>query len=59
MQTESGEIALVEPDAEQYNEVARFAALDGRTWNYPVLIGSHLLVRNDREAACYELPLAD
>jgi outer membrane protein assembly factor BamB len=28
------------------------------TWNNPALSGRFLLVRNDRDAACYELPLA-
>ncbi len=57
IQAETGEVALVEADPEQYREVARFQALENKTWNYPTLAGKHLLVRNDREAACYELPL--
>ena len=55
--TESGEVVLVEPDPESHTEHARFAALKGRTWNTPALVGRYLLVRNDREAACYELPV--
>ena len=55
--TESGEVVLVEPDPESHTEHARFAALKGRTWNTPALAGRYLLVRNDREAACYELPV--
>jgi outer membrane protein assembly factor BamB len=56
---EDGTVALVEAVPEAYREVARFEALAGKTWNHPALAGRHLLVRNDREAACYELPLAD
>jgi outer membrane protein assembly factor BamB len=57
--TESGEIVLVEPDSENHIEHARFAALDGHTWNTPALAGHFLFVRNDREAACYELPVVN
>lgn len=57
--TESGEVVLVEPDPENHREHARFTALEGKTWNTPALAGSYLLVRNDREAACYELAIRD
>lgn len=55
VQLESGEIALVECSPDSHREISRFTALSGRTWNHPVLAGNLLLVRNDREAACYEL----
>jgi outer membrane protein assembly factor BamB len=58
VQTEQGEIVLVDPNPEAHREVARFDALDGKTWNTPALATPYLLVRNDVEAACYELPLA-
>ena len=29
----------------------------GKTWNQPALAGRYLLVRNNRQAACYELPV--
>jgi outer membrane protein assembly factor BamB len=57
VQTEEGEIVLLEPSPEAPKELTRFAALDGKTWNPPALAGRHLVVRNDREAAVYELPL--
>ncbi len=58
VQAESGEIALVEAAPRQFCELRRFAALDHRTWTSPALAGRHLLVRNDREVACYELSAA-
>jgi outer membrane protein assembly factor BamB len=58
VQTEEGEAVLVEPDPEAHRELTRFRLLEGKTWNPPALAGSQLLVRNDREAAAYDLPLA-
>ena len=54
---ESGDILLVEVNPNESKELARFPALEDKTWNNPALAGQYLLVRNDREAACYELPL--
>ena len=57
IQAENGAVVLVEASPDSHREKARFAALDHRTWNQPVLSSNLLLVRNDREAAAYELPL--
>ena len=57
--TESGDVVLVAPDPENHREHARFTALKGKTWNTPALAGDYLLVRNDREAVCYQLPIRD
>ncbi|HEX3871549.1 MAG TPA: PQQ-binding-like beta-propeller repeat protein [Pirellulales bacterium] len=59
VQAESGEVALVDATPEKCEELGRFPALADKTWNEPTLSGKYLLVRNDREAACYELPLAE
>lgn len=56
IQTESGRIVLVKVDPDQFLEVASLDALQDRTWNQPVVAGRMLLVRNDREAVCFELP---
>ena len=55
---ENGDVVLLEANPEKQVELTRFAALDGKTWNPPALVGDYLLVRNHREAACYKLPLA-
>lgn len=57
VQAESGNVALVRATPERFEELTRFQALDGKTWNNPALSGAYLLVRNDEQAACYELPL--
>ena len=59
VQTEEGEAVLLDPAPDAPHELTRFQVLDGKTWNPPALVGSRLLVRNDREAALYELPLVE
>ena len=55
---ESGEVILLDPNPQGSRELTRFSALRGKTWNPPALAGQYLLVRNDKEAACYRLPVA-
>lgn len=53
---EDGEVVLVDPNPEGLVEVARFAAVKGKTWATPALAGDLLIVRSETEAACYRLP---
>jgi outer membrane protein assembly factor BamB len=57
VQAENGPVALVEPVPDGLRELGRIPALSSKTWNNPALAGRYLLVRNDQEAPCYELPL--
>ena len=41
---------------EKLTEIARCDALTSKTWNPPTLAGRFLILRNDREAVCLELP---
>ena len=55
--TESGELVLVKADPERQQELARFSAIRGRTWNHPAISEGLLLVRNSQEMACFDLAL--
>jgi outer membrane protein assembly factor BamB len=54
--SEQGELVLVKADPAKHSELGSIKAIEGRTWNHPVLIGNRLYIRNSQEAACYELP---
>ena len=53
--TEQGEIVIVKATPEGHEEVARYPAITGKTWNHPVVWHDLLLVRNGEEAACFRL----
>jgi outer membrane protein assembly factor BamB len=53
--SEQGEVVLLKATPNGHEEVAKFQALDGRTWNVPVIANGKLLVRNAREMACYRI----
>ena len=56
--SEEGELALVKATPRSVHRAgAKFPAIEGKTWNHPVLVGDLLLVRNGQEMAAFRLPL--
>ena len=57
--SETGELALVQANPNEYHELASIQALSDAnvTWNNPAFAPPYLLVRNGQEAVCYRLPL--
>jgi hypothetical protein len=52
---EEGDLALVSATPNEFKELARVAAIEGKTWNHPVVVGDTLLVRNGEVMAAYKL----
>ena len=55
---EEGDVALVAAKPDGFSEVAKFRAIEGKTWNHPVLVGDVLLVRNGAEMAAFRVARA-
>jgi outer membrane protein assembly factor BamB len=53
--SDTGELVLLRATPDQQTEVARFKAIEGKTWNVPAIAGGRLLVRNANEMAAYNI----
>jgi outer membrane protein assembly factor BamB len=51
--TEQPRLVAASPDGRK--ELCRFKAINGKSWNHPVLAHGKLFVRNGEEAACFQL----
>jgi outer membrane protein assembly factor BamB len=52
--TEDGRVVLLRATPERNEELGSFQALEGKTWNHPVLARGRLFARNAEEMVCYE-----
>jgi hypothetical protein len=53
--TDEGEVVLVAANPREHQELGRFQAIQGKTWNHPAIAHDRLYLRNAEEIACYEL----
>lgn len=53
--TDDGDLALVRATPARHEEVVRFSALSGKTWNHPAMADGYLFIRNVAEMAAYDL----
>lgn len=53
--SETGDAVLLAANPAKHDELGRFAAVEGKCWNHPVVAHNRLFVRNAEEMACYEL----
>jgi outer membrane protein assembly factor BamB len=53
--SDTGELVLLKATPAQHSEIARFQAIEGKTWNVPAIAGGRLMVRNGNEMATYNI----
>lgn len=53
---EKGELKLIQADPSGFSELGSVKTVKGISWNTICLYGDLVLVRSEREAACYRLP---
>jgi outer membrane protein assembly factor BamB len=53
--SDAGEVVIVEPSPDRYQERARFKAVAGKCWSSPGLNEGRLYVRSTTEGACFDL----
>ena len=53
--TETGDVVRVAAEPDAHREIGLFKAIEGKTWNHPLLAHGRLVVRNGEEMACFEI----
>ena len=55
---EKGNIRILQPDRKGPHPVTdSVQALDRKTWTHPVVIDDRLIIRNDQEIVCLQIPV--
>jgi outer membrane protein assembly factor BamB len=55
--TEEGDVVQVRATPTRHEEVASFPAIEGKSWNHPIIVDGRLLVRNIREMAAFDISM--
>jgi outer membrane protein assembly factor BamB len=50
-----GELILVRANPDRHEEITRFQAIRGKTWNHPAIADGKIFVRNAVEMACFAI----
>lgn len=53
--SEKGAVVRALADPTKHAELSQFQAIQGKTWNHPIIAHGRLFVRNGEEMACFEL----
>jgi len=53
--SEKGAVVRVAADPAKHKEISHLQAIQGKTWNHPILAHGRLYVRNGEEMACFQL----
>ncbi len=56
--SETGDIVLLEANFKSHVELAKIPAIEGKTWNHPVLVRDRLFIRNGEQIACFGLTMS-
>ncbi|MBI4658085.1 MAG: PQQ-binding-like beta-propeller repeat protein [Verrucomicrobia bacterium] len=56
--SEDGQLVLLDPNPNAYTELARYRALQGKTWNVPAISGGRIYFRSTTEAVCLDVAAA-
>ncbi len=52
---QKGDLVMIEPASDAYHEITRFTPLGGRSWATFFTVGNLLILRNQKELACFKL----
>lgn len=54
---ENGDLVQIRANPRELEELCRFPAVRGKTWNHPAYANGYLYVRSEEQMACFKIPL--
>ncbi|MBI2928678.1 MAG: hypothetical protein HYY24_23695 [Verrucomicrobia bacterium] len=55
VQDDDGALVLVKPDPQRYTQIARYQALNSKSWNGPAISNGRIYARSTKEGVCLEV----